>query len=138
MIEPLHLTEDNREALRALVRQITPQFEEELWNKVNLHHEELLRQKQEAQAAMAQQQARMAQQTASTIYGGAAGAVGQIFTTTGTVSATGGPFTISNGALGGGLNTATTNASVPYYQPVGTGFTSYGPIDPNQGLTLKK
>jgi hypothetical protein len=30
-LEPLHLTEENREAIRAFVRKFMPDFEEKVW-----------------------------------------------------------------------------------------------------------
>lgn len=110
---PLHLTEENRECIRALVRQITPDFEEQLWEKVNLRRHEAERQIKEAAEQMARLKSWQQQQGLASQWG--IGSTTPIFTS---------------------VTAATTTA--PVYQSTGTGFSTYGPVDPLQGLNLKK
>lgn len=135
-MEALHLTEENRECLRALVRQITPDFEEELWDRLRVRIEK----ERAAQAALEEMQRRAQYQQAgqgmmgtTTITTTGVGAVGAGYASPlfGNVVPNTPPLTIY----------ANSTAAVPppsIYQSVGTGFTTYGPIDPNQGLTLNK
>ena len=44
---PLHLTDENKDQLRALVRQITPDYEERLWADVYARRSELERLQQQ-------------------------------------------------------------------------------------------
>lgn len=122
-VEPLYLTEENKELVRQLIRKITPNFEPELWAKVKIEdakaeaEKEALRAQMRQFANAAQQSANIAaNQMAQAVYAGTTGAVFQP-----------NPFARS---LGG--------TTTPVYTTAGTGFNSYGPLLPDQGLTLVK
>lgn len=126
----LHLTEANKECLRNLVRAITPDFEERLWDDIRARQ----RKREEAEKILREQaQASQASQT------GWAGPPSPYLSsvTTGTANV------IIPGPL---IYTAGTTAATvvqPIYQSVGTGFTSYDATAQSayggmQGLTLKK
>lgn len=126
-IEPLHLTEANRECLRHLIRSISPHFEEELWEKVNLQ-KAIEAEKARLNAESLRAQAQM-NTTSHTGYGGGGGASSVIFTSGPPV----GSVTVYGGGGGGGgsvniLNPGagpiTLGSTAPYVSH-GTGFTAY-------------
>ena len=115
--EPLHLTPENRDCIRRLVRLITPNFEAELWERVSLARARA-REAEESLRAAQMQAAQQAQNWPSQ-----------------TAAANTNPWAIATSPMFRQL-AATGTANVPLYQSVGAGFTPYGPIDPEQGLNI--
>lgn len=121
--EPLHLTPENRECIRRLVRLITPNFEREVWERADLTAAKV-RAMEKAMREAAQMQAAQQQQNWPPSL----------------TAANTNPFAHSASPMFRQLAaTGTANIPItpgPIYQSIGTGFTPYGPLDTEQGLQL--
>lgn len=147
-MEPLHLTEANRECVRELVRKITPHFEEEMWERINLRMAEERKKREEAEFQMQQMAALSQSQTAA----GLAALAGQQSNVVPY-----GPYGTLGSTLVGGVGTtitsgyanittplpsiSVTQATAPpsqlIYTSSGTGFTSYDPVPPMTSAEAK-
>ena len=122
----LHLTEANKADIRALVRLMSPDFEAGMFERINLLRAQREAKEKSERDAMEQQmrhyqaQAQSAQAPVVIPYIGTAAVTSNPTLTN--------PFT----------HTVPTLTAASTYAPMGTGFTSYGPLDPIQGLNLKK
>jgi hypothetical protein len=114
----LHLTEANKADIRALVRLMQPEFEASMWERINLLKAEREAKEAEERAVL---EAQMRQYKAM-----AAQAANPQPTFTCTTSSTAVPF--PNGLYTNGV----ISGAVPTYTSSGTGFTSYGPLMPDQ------
>lgn len=107
---PLHLTEANKETIRALVRLISPRFEEAVWDKVRVVQEE------EEKHRLMNERFRQAAKSMT------AAMAQNIYNTSPTVQSL---FQNAAASKAMGLQNALSGTTGTVYVPTGTGFTVY-------------
>lgn len=120
----LHLTPENIRDIQELVLLITPDFREELWERVSLTQARE-REKQEATVAAMQQ---MMNQSASSITNALAQNIYNSSSTAQALMRPGALQRVGPGSSGGS----------PIWTSYGTGFSPYGPLNEEMGLTLSR
>ncbi|MBA0085593.1 MAG: hypothetical protein HRJ53_11410 [Acidobacteria bacterium Pan2503] len=134
-VTPLHLTEESKEAIRAFVRAHFPdhalRYKEEAQRNEQLEKQAQLRALQDQLAQMR----RHAQAQQWTGYTSVASGTANV-----PIMGNGPPLVpyIQSSAIDPAVWEAAKKQGPVYYAPTGTGFTTYGPLIPDQGLTLKK
>lgn len=125
----LHLTPENIRDIQELVLAITPDFREELWERVSLQQAKE-RAEEEAKLEMIRGQ-QMMNSSANNLTSQLAAITRRAFTPQMAVQIHN-SSPLFNQLLQSGV------ASQPVYQSHGAGFTPYGPLSEEMGLTLVK
>lgn len=121
----LHLTEANKEAIRELVRMITPDFEAQVWERVSLARAKEREREDDLTSAKVKAMQQMMNQTA----GSYANAMAQqIYNASPLANALMQSGAVTRRAFIPVNNLTLTPTTTPVYRPDGAGFTPYGPL----------